>query len=264
MPEGPTVHRLARDLTAWLGGQKIAVSSPQGRFADEAKLLDGRKLLRIEAWGKHLFYYFTADHVVHVHLGLYGKVANHAHPAPEPRGAVRLRLAGKQWTVDLNGPNQCELIDEGAVKTIVVRIGPDPLRADAKPGVARKRILESVTPLGMLLMDQSVISGIGNIYRCELLWLIQLHPRTPGKLLRPAEFTALWKLTKRLMELAVREGKIITAPAATKKVFKKLTQAQRFSVYKKTTCPRCGSAIEHFVMGGRNVFACAGCQELRK
>lgn len=80
MPEGHTVHRLARALDALFGGQALAVSSPQGRFAGGAALLDGRRLAAAEAWGKQLFCAFApadgaaADDVrwLRVHLGLYG------------------------------------------------------------------------------------------------------------------------------------------------------------------------------------------------
>ena len=111
MPEGPTLHRLARDHTAWLGGQKLTITSPQGRFADAAETISGKKLIKAEAWGKHLFYDFAGGRVLHVHLGLYGKFRVYEHGPkagpPEPRGAVRVRMSGKRITLDLNGPNQC-------------------------------------------------------------------------------------------------------------------------------------------------------------
>ncbi|MEM6331080.1 MAG: DNA-formamidopyrimidine glycosylase family protein, partial [Planctomycetota bacterium] len=73
MPEGHTIHRLARDHNRDLAGQKLRVSSPQGRFEEGAAQLDGRKLIDVDAHGKHLGYRFTGGHVVHIHLGLYGK-----------------------------------------------------------------------------------------------------------------------------------------------------------------------------------------------
>ena len=72
MPEGHVIHRLANGLTDWFGGQAVRVTSPQGRFADEAALLDGSVLSGAEAYGKHLFIDFGPDRIVHVHLGLIG------------------------------------------------------------------------------------------------------------------------------------------------------------------------------------------------
>ena len=79
MPEGHTLHRLAGDLQETFAGRAVRVSSPQGRFAEAAALLDGEVLTGAEAWGKHLFVAFPSDRHVHVHLGLYGVFA--VHPA---------------------------------------------------------------------------------------------------------------------------------------------------------------------------------------
>ena len=90
MPEGHTIHRLARDLRKELGTGPIRATSPQGRFAEGAAALDGRSIRRSDAWGKHLFVDFDSE-VLHVHLGLIGKF----RPAPvaeTPRDTIRLRL----------------------------------------------------------------------------------------------------------------------------------------------------------------------------
>lgn len=86
------MHRLARDHAAAFGGREVAVWSPQGRFAGGAALVDGRRLLGTEAYGKHLFHGYEGERWVHVHLGLYGKFSPGIAPAPEPRGAVRMRM----------------------------------------------------------------------------------------------------------------------------------------------------------------------------
>ena len=72
MPEGNTIHRLARDHTRDFSGRIVRVSSPQGRFAREARRLDRRRFLRADAWGKHLFHFWEGGLVVHVHMGMAG------------------------------------------------------------------------------------------------------------------------------------------------------------------------------------------------
>ena len=94
MPEGHTLRRLADDLTAAFAGRTVRVSSPQGRFAADAAVLDPSTLLGADSAGKHLFVEFEGERFVHVHLGLIGAFDVHAsvgHVEP-PRGAVRLRL----------------------------------------------------------------------------------------------------------------------------------------------------------------------------
>jgi endonuclease VIII len=86
MPEGHTLHRLAQLHRRRYVGHPIAVSSPQGRFATSAELIDGRVLESTEAHGKHLFHTYGPDLVLHVHLGLYGRFSDERLPAEEPRG----------------------------------------------------------------------------------------------------------------------------------------------------------------------------------
>lgn len=261
MPEGHTIHRLARDQNASIGKQKLHITSPQGRFKSEAKRIDSLTLRRIEAAGKHLFYHFAKGPILHVHLGLFGKFRTHANPPPAPRGAVRVRFQGKDSTVDLNGPNTCELIDKSTYQTILARLGPDPLRDDADPERAWRRIHGSKTPIGLLLMDQSVIAGIGNIYRSELLHLIGVHPRTPGVALSRRQFNRLWKLAVELLNLGVKHNRIITVDAKSlPKNLSKTPRRKLFRIFKKPSCPTCECVIERFSLANRKVFACPVCQ----
>ena len=96
MPEGHTIHRLAKDHTPLLVGHPVALASPQGRFATGAEMLTGRVVRRIDPYGKHLFYDFEGGLLLHVHLGLYGKWQGGVGPPPEPRGALRLRAHARR------------------------------------------------------------------------------------------------------------------------------------------------------------------------
>ena len=265
MPEGHTIFRLAADQNRSIGKQKLHITSPQGRFEDGADQLDGRQLKEIASVGKHLFYRFAARgdalDILHVHLGLFGKYRTHKNPPPDPRGAVRVRFEGKQFTVDLNGPNRCELLDETAYEKIVARLGPDPLHSDADPGRAWQRVHKSRAPIGLLLMDQSVISGIGNIYRTEILHLAKLHPRTPGTWITRRQFNRIWKLARDLLMIGVKFNRIITIDL--KKLNRdpmKVPRRQLFRIFKKTVCLVCDGPIESFALAGRKVFACPNCQ----
>ena len=92
MPEGHTIHRLARQQQTTFGGRVLQATSPQGRFAEGAERLDGQTLVATEAIGKHLLHHCLGGTVLHVHLGLYGKFSTGSGPPPLPVGALRLRL----------------------------------------------------------------------------------------------------------------------------------------------------------------------------
>ena len=248
MPEGHSVHRLGRQFGDVFAGERLAVSSPQGRFAPGAALLDGHVLTGSYAHGKHLFLEFDHGLVLHVHLGLYGawnfggdstfrgassigaprKVgerelyddgdpsadASSAYAGPpEPVGAVRVRLASEHGWADLRGATTCETITEAEAAAVTARLGPDPLRN--LPGgrdTFVARVLAKRTPVAALLMDQKLIAGVGNVYRAELLFRQRLDPWLPGTALGPEAAGRLWDDTVAMMSDGVRDGRIITTP----------------------------------------------------
>jgi endonuclease VIII len=171
MPEGHTVHRIARQFARDFVGHRPAVSSPQGRFATGAALIDGRELIGSAAVGKQLFLTFEGDLTLRVHLGLYGAwdflgavspldegstvVASMGAPRvrrrmgegelaaeldaadfpPEPVGQVRVRLATGSTVADLRGPTACEVLDPVAAAAVLDRLGPDPaVESDVQGG----------------------------------------------------------------------------------------------------------------------------------
>ena len=262
MPEGHTVHRFARDHAKWLAGKTVRASSPQGRFASGAARVDGRRLESVDAYGKHLFYHFGRGTIVRVHLGLFGRFRVHRGAPPAPRGAVRLRLCGDERTLDLSGPTVCELTDRGRVsKRFSNRLGPDPLRTDADPERAWERIRRSRAAIGALLLDQSVIAGLGNIYRAEILHILGIHPDRPGKDIERAEFEQIWAQSVRLLDIGVRYNRIITTdPKDAGKPYGRLRKGERLLVYKQPECPRCGEDVYCWELANRTVYACDACQ----
>ena len=101
MPEGHAIRRQAREHAARFVGAPVHLTSPQGRFAEGAALLDGRVLEGADAYGKHLWLEFAGDLLLHVHLGLIGGWTFGPEPAPEPWGALRVRLEGNGSYADL-------------------------------------------------------------------------------------------------------------------------------------------------------------------
>ena len=263
MPEGHTIHRLARDHRALLLGKPVHVESPQGRFAGGAALLDGHTVTKIEPYGKHLWYRFDNRLLLHVHLGLYGKWAVGALPPPEPRGALRVRITTDESYLDLRGPTHCDLVTPAERKAVLARLGPDPLRPNADSDLAWERIHRSRAPIGQLLMDQSVVAGIGNVYRAEILYRSGVSPFLPGRDLPHETWQAMWADTVLLMKAGVRAGKIVTTERADRD--RRSGPARREDshyAYRRDgqACRRCGTEVRTQVMAARNLFWCPTCQ----
>jgi len=267
VPEGHTLHRLARLHRRLFVKRPVAVSSPQGRFAASAALLDGEVMTGAEAHGKHLFHRYGAGRVVHVHLGLYGTFVEHELPAPEPVGQLRMRLVGESHYADLRGPTACELLTAAEVRVLRARLGPDPLRRDADPERVWERISRSRSPLATLLMDQAVIAGVGNVYRAELLFRHGLDPLLPGRSLDRETWDAMWPDLVALMRDGVRTGRIDTVapehdPRRRGEPGRRDRHGGEVYVYRRAglPCLVCGTPVRHAEHAARNLFWCPTCQ----
>jgi endonuclease-8 len=261
VPEGHTVHRLARDHRTDLAGRVVRASSPQGRFEEGAARLDGGEVERFEAWGKHEFGFFAGGDVLHVHLGLIGKWARQPSPPRPPVGQVRLRLEGEGATWDLAGPVICAVVTPDEVAARVAKLGPDPLRRDADPERFVARVLRSPTPIGTLLLDQSVIAGVGNVYRAEVLWELGIDPRRPGRSLDRDTLLAMWDWLVRQLKLGVRRNRIVTVdPSELTTPIKAVRRGEGVAVYHQESCRRCATPFATIEVAGRRIEVCPACQ----
>lgn len=263
MPEGHTLHRLARLHQKRFGRKPVIVTSPQQRFAEGAERVSGRVLRQSDAWGKHLFHHYDGGAVVHVHLGLYGKFTEAPLPLDEPVGQVRMRMIGTEYGTDLRGPTVCEVIEDVAVDDIVARLGPDPLRPDADAALAWTRIAKSRRTIGGLLMDQKVIAGVGNVYRSELLYRHHINPYRPGTDVSADEFADMWTDLVALMKVGVRRGKIVTIRPEDDRGAPSYGRGRpRTYVYRRAgdPCRVCGTTVRTAELEARNVFWCPTCQ----
>lgn len=318
MPEGHSVHRIARQFGLHFVGREVAASSPQGRFAAGATRIDGRTMIRAMAVGKHMFLEFDNALWLHVHLGLYGAwdfagditadattassngrmgqtnqrgtvVGEHedsrssigaprrarlrmseqenlgesleAFP-PEPVGAVRVRLLTEATVADLRGPTACAVLRADEVQAKVDSLGPDPMIDGGKKAEDRfvATIMKKPTPICLLLMDQSVVAGIGNVYRAEILFRARMNPHTRGKDLPEQSVRALWKDWSTLLKLGVKTGQMMTMDGLSRSAYDgaMASRANRHWVYHREgePCRVCGTEIVMEQIGGRKLYWC--------
>lgn len=262
MPEGHTIHRLARDLGRSLTGGAVEASSPQGRFSTSATELDGRTLVRAEAAGKHLFLHWDDAPILHIHLGLIGKFR--PFPAADDiTGEVRLRLALDDTAWHLSGPQTCTLVERSRLEAVVDALGPDPLRRDGHREHFVERLGRSRKAIGAILLDQDVVAGIGNVYRSEFLLMMGIHPMTPANALAPETASELWDLASELLRVGVRLNRIVTVtPADAGTARGRLRRDDSLYAYKRDglPCRRCGTEIVCGPVAARTMWWCPVCQ----
>ena len=262
MPEGHTIHCLARDQQE-LVGHRLSVTSPQGRFAADAVRLEGRVLAGVEAAGKHLLLHFGDAGHLHVHLGMQGKfLRDTTGRAPLRQARVRLEAQEQRVAWELVAPSACQLLDDDQVGALLSRLGPDPLRPDADGAEARRRLSSEERGIGEVLLDQEVVAGAGNVLRAEVLAACGVHPRRPGRSLSEAEVACIWDTLSAMMARAVEEGRILPVPTAPGVDRTSLLESDLRFVYKQDRCRRCGTLVATETVGGRVSYACPRCQPL--
>lgn len=270
MPEGHVIHRLAGGLEAAFGGQIVRVTSPQGRFAEAASLLDGRRFVAAEAYGKHLFVEIGEGALIHVHLGLIGKLRlGEPQPVLRPE-TLRLRIETANAVAELRGPQTCALVTPGERDHVVAGLGPDPLRADADDERGWARVSRSERTIASLLLDQRVAAGVGNIFRCEALFRQRLHPMTPGRELNRRRWDRIWDDFVSLMAPAVVVGRIDTVrdehtPEAMGRPPRVDAHGGEVYVYRRAgmPCLVCGQRVHAQTFEARNLYWCNRCQRSR-
>jgi endonuclease VIII len=270
MPEGHTVHRSANDFNRLFAGRSLFIDSPQGRFSAGASLVSGHTLVKATAVGKQLFLRFSNRRTIRIHLGIYGKWKIHEiagdlneTDAPPIVGEVRARFSGDSAIADLRGPTVCEVLTPVEVSQVLGRLGPDPINPDPKGQEAERfvtKVLASKSSIGQLLMNQAVVSGIGNVYRAELLFRAGIEPYTPGNRLSRGQVEAIWFDAVELLKIGVKTGFMITRDGLAKK---RPTKAERNFVYKREglPCRVCGHEVSIAIMATRKLYWCTQCQK---
>lgn len=261
MPEGDTIFRAARSLHRWIGGREITAARSQRARVPPERLV-GRRIEAVEARAKHLLIRLSSGDVVHTHMRMTGSwhVYSTGERWRKPGWQARLVLeAGDRVAVCFEAP-VVELLGPGeeARHPSLSQLGPDvlvePLNLDEVRVRASARSPE--TPIGVILLDQQVVSGIGNIYRSEVLFARRVHPRTAHSLLADDELGQLVAAASRLMRANLGTGlgfgrDFGGGPA-------------RPWVYGRRgrPCARCGSPIETIMIGPepRRVWWCPVCQ----
>jgi endonuclease-8 len=251
MPEGDTIFRAARSLGQWLEGREITGTRTTVAALPAAKLV-GQRVTSVEAKAKHLLVRFDSGMVLHTHMRMTG--AWHVYRAGErwrkPGHQARIVLeAGDRVAVCFNAPVVELLARRGEeVHPALTRLGPDVLVDPLDLADVRRRLATRppTTAIGEILLDQQVVSGIGNIYRCEALFARRVHPATPWSALDPAEIDALVSAAAEKMRAN------LDAPRTRPRVYGRTGRP----------CYRCRTPIVTAKVGeqARDAYWCPKCQ----
>ena len=190
-----------------------------------------------------------------------GETKRHAWYS-EDDGRSPIEAEKVAW-IELRGPTDCSVFTTERWETLKRRLGPDPLNGDRAAAFVEK-VRGRKTPIGALLMDQTVLAGVGNIFRAEILFRAGLSPFRPANEVPEPMLRAMWKDLKPLMKAAMVDRRIVTTRPKhrpSKKTGSPLKEEAHY-VYRRQgrPCWICGTEVMTREMAGRNLFWCPGCQ----
>ncbi len=262
MPEGDTIHRIARVLGRELTGRNIdrLALHDQGDIAE----LAGRRVEKIEAIGKQMLVTFDVPWVLRVHLGMNGSWRRlHIREKAQANPTVRIEIGEAAYVCQR--AYRAELIREAALQSNprLARLGPDLLADPPDIDAAVQRASQAGNAgreIGDLVMDQRVAAGIGNVYKSEVLFECRVHPRTLMFQLPPGGIRAIYEKAAALMRLNLLTRRRTSVPLRRRPE----ASSQRFWVYMRAgkPCLDCGTHVERFLQGdmGRSTYFCPRCQ----
>jgi endonuclease VIII len=255
--EGDTIHRTARRLQEAIGGmpiEDVSVPNPRSplrRQGTRLGKLKGAAMTMAGARGKHLLLHFDCDLVLHSHLGMRGswRIRAAGESAAQNRRAWVVLLAAGVEAIELDG-SHLTLVTETQLRSDprLRNLGPDVLGPGFDPptGVAALRRADQTRQVGEALLDQGIVSGIGNIYKCEGCWSSRVDPWRALVDVDDEELRRLVIEVAALMRYGVETGR------PSRSVYRRAGQP----------CPRCGTRIASRGQGdaNRTTYWCPSCQ----
>lgn len=259
MPEGDTIYRAAARLRAVLEGREV-LRAESARLGAAVKSFIGHKVTAVQARGKHLLFEFDDGRVLHSHMGMTGSwhIYRPGEPWQKPAHRAQIMLQGADVCVVCFTPPLLEILTAAGVRRhdYLNRLGPDLLAGPpaAAEVIARFRQANQL-PIGEAVMNQTIVSGIGNVYKSELLFQLGLHPLRPVSALSDEELLSL--TTK---ATAMMERNLSGRPRTTRYAL----DGGRFYTYGRSgkPCYRCRTPIALIRQGdlGRTTYFCPQCQ----
>jgi endonuclease VIII len=282
MPEGDTIHRAAATLQRAIGGQVVTRFEsvlPLLTRVDADAPLRGRIVERVEARGKHLLIWFSGDLVLRTHMRMNGSwhIYRPGERWQRRRGDMRIVIETAAMHAVAFSVPVAEFVTSRDLLhgNIVSGLGPDPLTEDFRAGDAIERMqARGGTEIADVLLDQTAIAGIGNVFKSEVLFGARINPFTPVRGLTHEQLVEIVAVATRFMRANVvsgfgrtEAGGGIVTYGGMRRTTGRADPSARLWVYGRAgqPCRRCGTPISRQKQGpfARSTYWCERCQPAR-
>lgn len=269
MPELPEVETIRLQLQKFLVGrriQDIKILSDKSFVGDKEEVL-GARILSIRRFGKVTVIDLDNGYSLLIHLKLTGQLLVNGKAGPHSRVILKLDK-GELIFNDLRIFGWIKIVKSEQILSdkFISKLGPEPLK-DLTLAKFKQILAKTARPIKIVLMDQEKISGVGNIYANDALWLAKINPKTPSSQLSDQLtnqlFDAILKVLKDGIKFGGASDQHYLKPDGTKGEYQKhfLVYGRKGELCERSTCHKLGVKIRRIAVGGRGTFFCPNCQK---
>jgi formamidopyrimidine-DNA glycosylase len=272
MPELPEVEYVARQLRGELIGRAIVAADVLWPRTVEgldprafASRVVGQQVRAVGRRGKYVLVTLSGGDVLLVHRRMSGNLLLQRSKEDDPYTRVSFTLDDGRRLVfsDPRKFGRLRLVAAESLPAALEALGPEPLDDEFTPDALAKRLAGRSRAIKALLLDQTTVAGLGNIYADEALFRAGIHPLRPAASLTPAEVASLHAAIRAVLLTGIEHGG--TTIGRHRDVFDEAgTNGDHLDVYRRTgqPCRRCGTAVRRIVVTQRGTHFCPACQPL--
>ncbi len=270
MPELPEVETIKRDLENMIVGKKIkdievkrAKTIKEPSVENFVKRMQNQEIKGISRRGKVLILKFSNQYLI-IHLRMTGQII---YGDKQQNSKVAFRLSDGKYLsfLDQRVMGEIRLINNWQELPFIHKMGPEPLEKEFSLEKFQEILKKKKTRIKPLLMDQTFIAGIGNLYAVEILFRAKVNPLRPAESLNPAEVREIYLAIKEILQEGIKyRGSSVNTYRDTRG--EKGNFAQRLQVYNRAgqACFKCGALIKKIDLGGRGTYFCPKCQKAKR
>ncbi len=267
MPELPEVETVLRGLRRQIQDMPICnlESLYKGTVIYDKDLNNPvfpAKVNVFERRGKYIILHLESDNALIIHLRMTGKLIyteTEHEEAKHVRALLSLTGCARVIFNDIRTFGKIIVTPESMISEYLPKLGPEPLKREFTYLCLKGALLKKTAPIKNVLLDQSVIAGLGNIYVCEILYRAGINPEAISNQLSITQLKLIVKHTKEVLTEAIAKNG--TSISDFRQIDDKTGEFQNFlQVYQKDTCPK-GHKIKRIKQAGRSSFYCPVCQK---
>jgi formamidopyrimidine-DNA glycosylase len=273
MPELPEVHTIVSDLNSNISGYKISgvrIEKNYKTIPDNdtfKKSVLGQSITQVERIAKNIIIHLSSDNYILIHLAMTGRVLlRNKQDKSDGWTKVILDLEknGEQKQLrftDTRMFGKIGVVGGKAIQGLVDKYGPEPISQNLADEQFLGILRSKKTNIKNALLDQSLVSGLGNIYATEALFLAGIDPHTNTAKITPENAKKLLEASKKiLLEGISNRGSTLPDKAYVDIFGKEGSQQNFFRIYMKEKCPTCGTRVTFTKLNGRGTYFCPNCQ----